>query len=464
MDSVWFISTIAHIVTLCILCALDHKGTFPTCTPFIKAGAPLLMLAGHIALVAPAAGAETQTIMHSLGAALTGIGTGGFIVCWAELFMGLPHPRGWQWPLFVGILTATLLDILLVLLPQPIPNMALALLPVVGALLIRAGVSPQSPTSGISTDPAKISDHLGARAKLAKERASRNVASPTKKQPPLPTIASARFALFCLAYSLPLGLFQSLAGPPHPGASWWLPLLGGSAALTLVVAAIDELVRRRLGSSGAVGAIVMPVAIAGLLLCTSTNSIGLTWTGLLFFFSQQLLTVIVYARACEAAHLRLLPVVSTLAPVIIMTDVGFAAGMAIAALGARSSDTPTSSLILGVAYALILVGFFSSGALRPGRALIPTSKRPNNSNEPPELKAARVARSYELTPREEDLLEQLLRGKSVPGIAQDLSLSVNTVRSHVAHIYQKTGVHSKDELIVLADQAASSNLGETYHR
>ncbi|MBS5450906.1 MAG: response regulator transcription factor [Coriobacteriia bacterium] len=421
------------------------------------------MLAGHIALATPAAGMEAQTIMRLLGAALTGIGAGGFIVCWAELFTGLPHPRGWQWPLLAGILAATLLDIPLVLLPQPIPNMVLALLPIIGALLIRTGTTSQGPTASVSPNSAKFFDRSGIQAKWAREQGPHNGTPPARRQPPFLTASSVRFALFCLAYSLPLGLFQNLVGSSRSDASWWLPLLGGSEALTLAVAAVDELVRRRLGSSATIGAIVMPVAIAGLLLCASTSSVGLAWTGLLFFFSQQLLTVIVYARACEAAHLRLLPVACTLAPVIVMTDVGLAAGMVVAALGASPSGTPTSPLVLGVAYALILVGFFSSKALRPGQALIPTSKRSDN-DEPPELVAARVARSYELTPREENLLEQLLRGKSVPGIARDLSLSVNTVRSHVAHIYQKTGVHSKDELLVLAAQTASSNLGETRHR
>lgn len=56
-----------------------------------------------------------------------------------------------------------------------------------------------------------------------------------------------------------------------------------------------------------------------------------------------------------------------------------------------------------------------------------------------------------LTPREIQVILSFARGRSIKGIAQDESISVNTVKSHIAHAYVKLGVHSRDELRELLD-------------
>lgn len=65
-----------------------------------------------------------------------------------------------------------------------------------------------------------------------------------------------------------------------------------------------------------------------------------------------------------------------------------------------------------------------------------------------EERIALVAEKYLLTPREKEVLLLLCQNKSRAAIAQALCLSENTVRGHVANIYAKLGVHSKDELSV----------------
>jgi DNA-binding NarL/FixJ family response regulator len=51
-----------------------------------------------------------------------------------------------------------------------------------------------------------------------------------------------------------------------------------------------------------------------------------------------------------------------------------------------------------------------------------------------------------LTPREADVLEQLQAGKSNGQIAVELSVSVETVRTHARNIYRKLGVRTRREL------------------
>jgi len=53
----------------------------------------------------------------------------------------------------------------------------------------------------------------------------------------------------------------------------------------------------------------------------------------------------------------------------------------------------------------------------------------------------------ELTERERSVLEQLATRLTYSGIARELGLSINTVKSHVTHIFTKLDVTSRDEAI-----------------
>lgn len=55
-------------------------------------------------------------------------------------------------------------------------------------------------------------------------------------------------------------------------------------------------------------------------------------------------------------------------------------------------------------------------------------------------------RNFGLSTRETEVMEQIARGRSVAAIANLLSISENTVRTHSKHIYTKLDVHSKSAL------------------
>ena len=67
-------------------------------------------------------------------------------------------------------------------------------------------------------------------------------------------------------------------------------------------------------------------------------------------------------------------------------------------------------------------------------------------------KAALLADAFGLTQREQEVLALLLKGRSIPYIKETLYISANTAKTHVRHIYQKTGVHERQELITLANE------------
>ena len=56
---------------------------------------------------------------------------------------------------------------------------------------------------------------------------------------------------------------------------------------------------------------------------------------------------------------------------------------------------------------------------------------------------------YHITNREQEIMRLLIKGESYTEIAQHLVISGTTVKTHVHHIYQKTGVKNKIQLIQL---------------
>lgn len=57
---------------------------------------------------------------------------------------------------------------------------------------------------------------------------------------------------------------------------------------------------------------------------------------------------------------------------------------------------------------------------------------------------------YELTPHETRLLKMLVEGHSYKTAAAELNVSVNTVKFHLRHIYEKLQVHTKTEAVAKA--------------
>lgn len=66
-----------------------------------------------------------------------------------------------------------------------------------------------------------------------------------------------------------------------------------------------------------------------------------------------------------------------------------------------------------------------------------------------EIKPPKEA-SYELTPHEVRLLRMLVEGHSYKTAAAELHVSVNTIKFHLRHIYDKLQVHTKSEAVAKA--------------
>ena len=59
-------------------------------------------------------------------------------------------------------------------------------------------------------------------------------------------------------------------------------------------------------------------------------------------------------------------------------------------------------------------------------------------------------KEYNLTEREMDILHGLVNGLTYKMLADSLSISIDTVRSHIKNLYEKLHVHSRNEAVALA--------------
>lgn len=97
--------------------------------------------------------------------------------------------------------------------------------------------------------------------------------------------------------------------------------------------------------------------------------------------------------------------------------------------------------------ALLAAGFGALG-IWAGRR-IAAAPRP-----PTFVRNAAAVRSLGLTPRECDILDRLATGQSIKELARSLQVSPNTVKTHVARVYEKLGVGRRVQAIEKARQLA----------
>lgn len=63
----------------------------------------------------------------------------------------------------------------------------------------------------------------------------------------------------------------------------------------------------------------------------------------------------------------------------------------------------------------------------------------------------RLGQQHRLTSRENEVLCLIAKGRTAKYISDDLTVSYNTARSHIRHVYEKLDIHSKQEIISLIE-------------
>ena len=80
----------------------------------------------------------------------------------------------------------------------------------------------------------------------------------------------------------------------------------------------------------------------------------------------------------------------------------------------------------------------------------PRVEEPKETNRISET-CSELRNEFGLSEREQEVLGLLAQGRSIPYIVKLLGVSTSTAKTHARHIYQKLGIHTKQELLDLFD-------------
>ena len=67
------------------------------------------------------------------------------------------------------------------------------------------------------------------------------------------------------------------------------------------------------------------------------------------------------------------------------------------------------------------------------------------------IRVSDLSRAFNLSPREEEVLQLIAQRTTVAEIEEVLYVSQGTVKAHINHIYRKFDIHSKTKLFELLD-------------
>lgn len=110
------------------------------------------------------------------------------------------------------------------------------------------------------------------------------------------------------------------------------------------------------------------------------------------------------------------------------------------------------SLATAFVLALAAFSFLGSGRFQD----VPTAKPPRSVADI----CTELAPGYGLTERETQLCTLIAQGNGLEAVADQLGLSLNTVRSYTKDLYRKLGVHKKQEVVDLVARAREGEPGE----
>lgn len=129
--------------------------------------------------------------------------------------------------------------------------------------------------------------------------------------------------------------------------------------------------------------------------------------------------------------------------------------------GARTSGTGSTRLSAAETNNGIPAEGTSSDRSMDGSAATPKHdvQQPSSSFDRLPYTCHLIAVEYDLTRREEEILQLLVRGRTASRIAETLCITTATTRTHLRNIYAKLGVHSQQDILDMYEELAQKQRG-----
>ncbi|MCI9495680.1 MAG: helix-turn-helix transcriptional regulator [Adlercreutzia mucosicola] len=368
-----------------------------------------LLLGSHTALVEVLAGL------------MTGAGAGVFLLLWGEVLLSF-GVRGCLLYFAASSFLAALAHIAAGLVPVEAVQALVSLAPVVELALYRAAVG---------------------RRGLALARSNRTAEVPA----PLPRNVVALGVFFGISFGAMRGFFFHVDESGLADARHVVSMLFVMAACVLVYVVS---VRRGTDFGRLTYQIALPLVALGFLLLPLSQGWSLAATAAYRIGFQYMYVILwglwVYcARRDGTASLWL--IACGLLSLQLSKLVGFVASAdAITVLGAAFDPSVFTSVFL---FATVVFALFAkeNRIAEGGWEGVRPAAEASDEASFAEQRYEGAAAVFSLSPRETEVFYLLLRGRSRAHIAKELVVTEETVKSHIKAIYQKAGVHTKQDLI-----------------
>lgn len=133
------------------------------------------------------------------------------------------------------------------------------------------------------------------------------------------------------------------------------------------------------------------------------------------------------------------------------------AGFTSSEAGAEASGPCGTRLSAAGANNSMLADETSSARSMDGGAATPRHEvqQPSSSFDQLPYTCHLIAVEYDLTRREEEILQLLVRGRTASRIAETLCITTATTRTHLRNIYAKLGVHSQQDILDMFEDLSS---------
>ncbi|MBS5450807.1 MAG: helix-turn-helix transcriptional regulator [Coriobacteriia bacterium] len=399
-----------------------------------------------------------------VGYALVGLGTGTVTGAWWERLVRLPILDA-ALTLVVCAFVGYAAGVCVSALPFAITVPCASLLPIASAFLTI--IHPQ-----VTEVAHAVTGAVEADAHSAKENAAAWNVRDTAEVTYLPTPATPLSLAHCLHHApwrlfavvllvgTAYGLIRATGVTGGIVTTTTIPALLSQVSLdmaAILTAAMIALGMRRASTAAALYPMFVAIA-AGALLLTGDNptlqsvAAALGHLGSFIVTMLALFLIMAHVRAGRIAPLFGVGLLKT------CEMLGMALGQTSVALFVERSVLVATVLALLLAAALVVMGdpagFSVELVTTPGidgnvveTAAVPPQPENNAGSD----RVAGIARRFGLSARETEILQLWGAGHTGSFIEQELGISKNTVKTHLSHIYAKTGVANKNELLRLVE-------------
>lgn len=451
-------------------CAMIALGIFSAARGPLRLQRGLVTALTSITVLGTIGLAFAQTAPDCLtlfASAMSGIGTAGLLLLWAEEYRNIPPAYAKRRTIPVSMAMGVLYFLAITLLPRIAAIAAAAFLPIISIVFLRktfdTELKPERAASSAQIDSPLEPVFSNGTKKYRLVDSCRHV-------------VPIRFGFFVAVYCLAPGFMRgySSALPFASTGGIGEAVFAGVAGVMIVIAVVSVAFFGETKIDLAYK-LVVPLMAAGLLLLPFLASGREAVSAVAIMSGYILFEIYVWASLADRASNVDSPTALVYGLGKSCMNAGLLAGTFVGIYFGSSS----SMLLVGVLVFIVYLFIVMENASSPGvgvalsleKAEILEDDGPLSARDKVTIveaaqmnlseafnallneRCSSAANEYHLSPRETEVLGLLARGRSLQAIADSLNVTYSTVKTHTDRIYAKMGVHSRQELIILLEQS-----------